>query len=128
MTNHSPRSTVMRSLIFALLLTLACSTTPTAPEPQFKPGGPNLQARFTVTCGGGPLPVQFECDFDGTASTGPIVLYLWNFDVSGGADPLPDPTGQVSHVYPAAGRYHVVLSVFDAAGNGASAVKQINVR
>lgn len=62
---------------------------------------------------------------DGSASTG-AVLYSWDFDDgSSPTEPSPDPIAPVAYETP--GRYHPVLTVFDAVGNHLAASLTVTV-
>src|SRR5262245_16210553 len=63
----------------------------------------------------GDLPVAF----DGSASTGNIVQYVWDF--GHGTAPVTTTVPNVSHRFGAYGRFHVTLTVHDNLGQTDSA-------
>lgn len=74
-------------------------------------GAPVAELSATPTSGQAPLTVAF----DGSASTGDIAEYRWDFDGDGTADlSSTDPTAE--HVYDTAGSYEASLTVVDTEG------------
>ncbi|MCB9718678.1 MAG: PKD domain-containing protein [Myxococcales bacterium] len=66
-----------------------------------------------------------QVELDGSASTG-AVLYSWDLDDgSEPTEPSPDPVVPVAYATP--GRYHPVLTVFDAIGNQLAASVTVTV-
>src|SRR5215472_5298253 len=77
-------------------------------------GGPT--ASFTDNC------TNLACTFDGSASTGGVTAYAWDFgDGTTGSGETP------SHTFSVAGTYSVKLTVTGAGGQTASTTQQVTV-
>jgi PKD repeat protein len=89
-------------------------------------GGPT--ASFTVTPTSGDTGTSFRFDASGSTNPdgGPLEV-RWDWEDDGTHDTLWTTTKTASHVFPAAGTYTVRLEIRNAAGQTATAARQVQV-